>query len=417
MLRLALASLWNRRITAILTILSIALSVALLLSVEKLRRDAKASFSSTVSGTDLIVGARSGSIQLLLYSVFRIGSATNNISWQSYQELASDPAIDWTVPLSLGDSHRGYRVVGTSVEYFDRFRYARDKSLVLADGRAFSGLLDAVIGADVATELDYRVGQKIILTHGAGDVALIDHDDKPFEITGILEPTGTPVDRSVHVSLEGIEAIHENWSGTVAKSAAETSLTDIVDHDYTPEAITAFLVRLKSRSRIFQVQRSVNEYTGEPLLAIVPGVALQELWNLMSIAETALQIVAVMVVVTGIVGMLVVLLSTLEARRREMAILRSMGAQALHIFVLLISEAGLLSLCGVICGLFIHYIGLLIVQPFSQSVLGINLALSLPAASDLFILAGIVLAGLAVGVIPAIRAYRLSLSDGLSVRI
>ena len=124
MLKLALASLWNRRTTAALTLLSVALSVALLLGVEKLRRDARHSFASTVSGIDLVVGARSGSIQLLLYSVFRIGSATNNISWASYQELSKDPNVAWTVPISLGDSLAGFRVLGTTEAYFEHYRYA-----------------------------------------------------------------------------------------------------------------------------------------------------------------------------------------------------------------------------------------------------------------------------------------------------
>lgn len=417
MLKLAFASLWNRRITALLTILTIALSVALLLSVEKLKRDARASFSTTVSGTDLIVGARSGSIQLLLYSVFRIGNATNNISWTSYQDISKDAAIDWSVPLSLGDSHRGYRVLGTTTDYFRHFRYARDRSLELSDGSVFADPLEAVIGSEVAEALGYVIDQKIVLAHGAGDVSLIEHADKPFKISGILERTGTPVDRTVHVSLAGIEAIHEDWENGVPQPKVAIALDDNEEPDYTPKAITAFLIGLKSRSGIFHFQRYINEYRNEPLLAILPGVALQELWSMMGIGEMALRIVAVMVVVTGIIGMLVVILSTLEARRREMAILRSVGARGLHIFGLFVSEAGILSLCGVVAGLFLHYVAVLIARPISQSALGINLPMAPPAVSDWLILGIIVVAGLLAGIIPAIRAYRLSLNDGLSVRL
>ncbi len=417
MIRLALASLWNRRVTALLTILTIALSIALLLSVEKLKRDARASFSSTVSGTDLIVGARSGSIQLLLYSVFRIGNATNNISWDSYQELSADPAIDWTIPLSLGDSHRGYRVLGTTTDYFERFRYARDRELKIAQGVIFDDTLDAVLGAEVADALGYAVGQQIVLAHGAGDVSLIEHDDKPFTVTSVLERTGTPVDRTVHVSLEGIEAIHEDWEDGAPRKGGSLSLTDFGEKDLTPSAITAFMVGLKSRAQIFQVQRYVNEFENEPMLAIVPGVALQELWGMMGIGEAALRLVAMMVVATGIIGMLVVILSTLEARRREMSILRSVGARTAHIFTLFISEAGILSLCGVLLGLILHYLLVLIARPISQSALGINLTLAPPAATDWLLLAAVVLAGLVVGIVPAVRACRLSLNDGLTIRV
>ena len=122
-LRLALQSLRNRWLTALLTVLAIAVSIMLLLGVEKVRTGARQSFADTISGTDLIVGARSGSIQLLLYSVFRIGNATNNITWASYQDIAARPEIAWIVPLSLGDSHRGFRVLGTTPDYFAHYRY------------------------------------------------------------------------------------------------------------------------------------------------------------------------------------------------------------------------------------------------------------------------------------------------------
>ena len=127
LITLALKSLRNRKFTALLTIISIALSVALLLGVERVRNDAKLTFTNTISGTDLIVGARSGSVQLLLYSVFRIGNPTNNISWESYQDISSNPLTKWSVPISLGDSHRGFRVMGTVKDYFTHFRYARKK--------------------------------------------------------------------------------------------------------------------------------------------------------------------------------------------------------------------------------------------------------------------------------------------------
>ena len=132
LLRLALASLNNRRFTALLTVFAIALSVCLLLAVERVRSETRASFASTISGTDLVVGARSGSVNLLLYSVFRIGNATNNIRWESYQHFAEHPRVDWAIPISLGDSHRGYRVMGTSSAYFEHYRYGRKQPLQLA---------------------------------------------------------------------------------------------------------------------------------------------------------------------------------------------------------------------------------------------------------------------------------------------
>ena len=129
--KLAWKSLMNRKATAILTIMTVAISVVLLLGVERIRTQAKDSFANTISGTDLIVGGRSGQVNLLLYSVFRIGNATNNIDWKSYQEFAHHRAVDWAIPISLGDSHKGFRVMGTNHSYFEHYKYGSKQPLTL----------------------------------------------------------------------------------------------------------------------------------------------------------------------------------------------------------------------------------------------------------------------------------------------
>ena len=349
-IRLALASLWNRRTTAGLTVLAIGLSVTMLLGVEKLRTDARAAFANTISGTDLIVGARGGSVQLLLYSVFRIGDATNSISWRSYQELKIHPRVRWSVPLSLGDSHRGFRVLGTNRDYFEHYRFGAGQALRFASGEPFAKTLDAVIGSEVARRLGYRVGSDIVVTHGTGELALSEHDDKPFTVVGILAPTFTPVDRTVHVSLEGMTAMHIDWPSGAPLPGQQVSAQDGLEMDLTPKSVTAVLIGLDSKLAVFRVQRHVNDYPEEPLMAIIPGVALQELWDLMGVAENALRLISIMVVVTGLLGMLTVILSSLEARRREMAVLRSVGARPAHVFALFMSEAGLLACAGAALG-------------------------------------------------------------------
>jgi putative ABC transport system permease protein len=299
---------------AALTVLSIALSVTLLVGVERLRTEARTSFANTISGTDLIVGARSGAVQLLLYSVFRIGNATNNISWKSYRDIAAHPKVAWTIPLSLGDSHRGFRVLGTTLDYFRHYRYARDRGLDLAEGGPFADLYDAVLGAEVAETLGYSLGDEIIIAHGVGDVSFARHEDKPFRVAGILERTGTPVDRTVHVSLQAIEAIHIDWRSGAPIPGMSISAEQARKMDLTPKVITAALIGLKSRIATFQVQRFVNDYPEEPLSAILPGVALSELWGLVGVAENALLLVSVFVVVVGLFGMLTALLTSLEER-------------------------------------------------------------------------------------------------------
>ena len=414
--RLAWQSLRNRWITALLTVLAIAVSVVLLLGVEKIRTGAKASFANTISGTDLIIGARSGGIQLLLYSVFRIGNATNNMTWRSYEDISQRPEVAWIIPLSLGDSHRGFRVLGTSQEYFDRYKFRQGRSLEFASGKKFDDLFDAVVGADVAEALGYKVGDKIVVAHGLGRIGLNKHDDKPFRVSGVLKKTGTPVDRTVHVSLAAIEAIHIDWQGGARRTDRTVTADEVRTMRLRPKAVTAAMVGLKSKLAIFKLQRYVNQYRSEPLSAILPGATLYELWGLVGTAETALMVVSFMVVVTAILGMITMILATLNERRREIAILRSVGAGPRTVIGLLVLEAGILTLAGVIVGVVLTYVLLFALRPVIDTTYGLYLEIAAPSSPELMALAAIAIGGVVAGLLPALRAYQHSLADGMTVR-
>jgi putative ABC transport system permease protein len=399
--RLALRSLVNRWLTATLTMLAIAVSVMLLLGVEKVRTGARQSFADTISGTDLIVGARSGALNLLLYSVFRVANA---------------PDIDWIVPISLGDSHHGFRVMGTTGEYFQRYLYRRTHRLEFARGKSFADLFDTVLGADVAAQLGYNVGDRMVVAHGLGSIGFLEHDDKPFQVSGILAKTGTPVDRTVHVSLEAIEAIHVDWQSGARIPGQNISADDVRRMNLQPKAVTAALIGLKSKLAIFGLQRAINEYRAEPLSAILPGSTLQELWGLLGTAETALAAVSAMVVLTALLGMVTMILTTLNERRREMAILRSVGARPATVLGLLVAEAALLVMVGAGLGIVLLYAALAGLQPYIDRVYGLHIGIEALKPSEWKSLGGVVLAGLLGGLLPALRAYRLSLADGMTVR-
>ena len=526
---LAVKSVLNRRLTAGLTVLSVAVSVALLVGVDRIRTEARAGFANTISGADLIVGARGGPLNLLLYSVFRIGDATSGIGWDSYEAVAERPEVAWTIPLSLGDSHRGYRVLGTTEAYLEHYRHGRDQRLELVAGTGLSGVRDAMLGAEVADSLGYVVGDSIVVSHGIGDVSFEHHDELPFTVTGILAPTGTPVDRTVHVTLAGIEAIHDDsahgadhgddhadehgdHAGEHAddhgddhagehpddhaddheEDHADDHGDDHGDHDADhadghedhaddhdadhadehedhaddhhadhadehedhaddhhadhadehedhaddhgdhhagdhadahsgdhaePDSITAFIVGLDSRPLLLGLQRYVNEYTAEPLMAIIPGVALQQLWEMLGVAEAAMLGIAVLVVVAGLIGMLTTFLTSLTERRREMAVLRVAGAGPGLIFALLIVEALLLAAAGSLAGVALVHAAMVLARPVLLAEFGLALAGGAPGLFDLAVVAGVTIAGGAVAALPAWRVYRYSLADGLTMRI
>jgi len=437
-LPLAIKSLRNRRFTAGLTVLAIALSVALLLAVERVREQSRETFASSVSGTDLIVGARTSPVNLLLSSVFRIGNNTSNVSWQSYQTIAALPEVAWTIPLSLGDSHRGYSVLGTTQDYFDHYQFGQGRKLELAQGGRFSDTEGTVLGVEVAAALGYRLGQAIVIAHGSGDVAFALHKDHPFRVVGILARTGTPVDRTIHVSLEGMDAVHAAgaWDASggdplvaAMQNAKQRELRRAdLDHDHdhghhdgvndtSNRTITAFLVGLKSRGAALSLQRKVNEWREEPLTAILPGATLLDVWDIVAGAEKTLIAISALVVVMGLAGMLIALLTSLSERRREMAVLRAVGAGPGHVFALLLGEATFLTLIGVAFGVATLYVGLAAGQPWLEQRLGLFVPLRWPSITEFGLMILVAVSGVLIGLIPAYRIYRLSLADGMTIRI
>jgi putative ABC transport system permease protein len=400
----------------LLTIFSIAISVAIILSVEHIRQEAKTSFGNTISGTDLVIGARSGRINLLLYSVFRIGNATNNIEWSSFEKINQNKGVKWAIPISLGDSHKGYRVLGTNVDYFEYYRFGKKQNLAFDKGSPFKNVYDVVLGAEVAKQLGYSINEKIILSHGISEISFTQHDDKPFTVTGILKPTGTPIDRTLHISLAGMEAIHIDWRNGAPIAGLKISAEEALKKDLTPKSITAIFVGLKNKIFTFKLQREINNYRDEPLMAILPGVALSELWQSMAMIEKILTLIAGLVVVASLLGMITMVLSTLNQRQREIAVLRAIGAPPVFVFKMILLEVLLITLGGMLLGAAILWFGLLISQPFIASNYG--LFLSTNPLSDVTGMVFVVIIGVAtlLACIPSLLAYRQTLALGLTVK-
>jgi putative ABC transport system permease protein len=415
LLKLTLNSLYARLLTVSMTIFAISLSLMLYLSVEKLRSSAYTSFTNTISQTDLIVGSRTGSVQLLLYSIFRIGNATNNITWESYQDIIEKDEVEWAVPISLGDSHKGYRVMGTNKDFFKHYKYRGNKSLVIKDGKYFSDLYDVVLGFGVAEKLDYQINSSIIVSHGLK--SFTDHDDQPFKVSGILAKTGTPVDNTIIVSLKAIEAIHVDWSSGAKIPGQVTPIDEIRKMDLATSNITAVLLGIDSKLKIFQLQRWINEYPEEALTAILPGVALQELWRIVGVVENILLGISFVVILTTLMGMAAIVLSSLNERRREMAIWRAMGASPKIVIGLLMLEALIISCVSIFLSTFLLFILLYFLQPWIDTTYGILVTVEMFSLSDIYIFILFIFAAMFVSLIPALRAYWFSINDGMTVKI
>ena len=527
-------SLRYRLSGVLLTIASIALSVFVLLGVEHARQEARSGFASTVSGVDLIVGARTGDINLLLLSVFRIGTATANLSWESVEQLDQQKNVVWTVPISLGDSHRNFRVVGTTQAFFSRYKFGSKQPLVFDQGQPFEEVAEVVLGARVAGELGYQLGDSLVLSHGMADTSFTHHDQLPFAVSGILAPTGTPIDNALFVGLDAIDAmhsdggseshqaheghdahedhdahneheVHEEHDAHIGPDADEDheahedhddhkghevyeehdahqdhdahnehevreehdahlgpdadedhdahedhdghegrevyeehdahqdhdahvgsdaeedheAHEDHVDldhheehdqaHDHPPiGTVTAVLVGLSSPITTLQVKRWVDEYEEEALLAILPGVALTQLWELVGNVESVLLGISVLILVSSLLGLNAMLLASMRERRREIEVLRSIGAPSSFILSLLMSESLLIVSVGVMLAVGILLASIAAANTLFVETFGLMISSQILNPSNVMALGLIYLTAVIVTLLPALRAYRVS---------
>ena len=414
MISLAFASMRARLFPIVLVILALTSSMALLLAVDRIKVATQNGFNQSLSGVDLVLGPRGSGIELMLYTVFHLGKPTNNITTETLKDIAQNPKIEWAVPVALGDSHRGYRVIATSSEYFERIKFAGDQSLQFTEGAAFQELRDVVIGSAVANALGYAVGTPMFVTHGSGSLGEL-HGDFAFQVTGVLAPTGTPSDRAIFVSLEGYELIHLGWSnGSQAISLKNIDVQKIPTKRLYPQTITAAYLGLSSKLGLFQVARSINEYSEEAVSAIIPGVALAELWSIVGSVDSVFKLLNWLIIGISIIAMMTMTMTSLESRTREMTILRSLGATPLHLSSIILAETFLISgFSGLLAVGLVRLLTWVSVDVLSEWA-GIRIELIWITTHELFILGLIVLAGLVASLIPAGRVYKRSLHRGFS---
>jgi putative ABC transport system permease protein len=418
-LKLALKSLRNRIFSSALTVISIALSVMLLLAVERTKRASEEGFTQSVSQADLLVGARTGPLNLILYTVFNMGSASNNISMQTYEDIQKNPAVEWTIPYSLGDGHKGFRVVATDDNFYQHYRFRGDQKVEFVSGKPALDIWDVVVGSEVQKKLNYNLNDSIVIAHGVtrGEGIQL-HDDKPFKISGILKPTGTAIDQTVYISLLGMEAIHIDWqSGAQPTKENSTPQNQITKDNIKIGQITSFFLRTKSRIQTLKLQRDINNYSEEPLMAIIPGATLSDLWRGLSNIEMVLKIISFMVMIVGLFSMLSTILAGLNERRREMSILRSIGAGPMQLSLLLVFESAFLTFIGLVIGLFVELAAFFILSGWLESQFGFYMTGDSVTKTEILYLLLVFIFGILIGFIPAYRASRLALKDGLSARI
>lgn len=447
---LALKSIQSRKATFFLTFISIALSVMLLLSVQIIKKEANSGFMQTVSGTDLIIGPKSSQIELLLYSVFHIGTPNTLMDYKSYEEIQSNEKVKWAIPISLGDSHKGYKVLASNENFFKHYSFANGKKVEFTQGKVFEDMFHVVLGHEVAKKLNYKIGDNIVLSHGDAEVSFIHHEELPFKVSGILKPTHTPVDKTLVITLHAMEALHNDSHGHFMfrpsmKSQESNKHNEHHDenhekeHENTksssnefnenlshklakrlkilPEKISAVYLGLDSKSSIFNLQRKINNNKQEPLSAIIPALAVQDLWNFFDIVQITLNIISILVVIIGLLGMLSLILMGVQNRKKEMAILRSIGARPFDIAKLIVGEAAIVCGISIVLGVVFLYIALFILSQPLYDMYGFYLQIQPLSLQEFAILAPIELCAIFISFIPAYQIYKQSLINGMNTQL
>ncbi|MFQ3599136.1 MAG: ABC transporter permease [Chloroherpetonaceae bacterium] len=471
---LVLSNIAQRKISVFLTALSVALGVALIAATLDIKRQVEEKFSQTSVGYELILGAKGSPLQLVLNTVYHLGNPTGNLPYSTYEMYRRSPFVSYAIPMGLGDNYRGFRIVCTTTDFFTKFNYAKDKRYELTEGRLFNDdeLYAAVLGKDVAEKTGLKLGDKFVATHGlqesGGDIGK-QHEHDQFTVVGILKKSGTPADKAIYASLPTVWAIHEEETHHDDNDATRKEVVERIygkpekdtiqlqlsakdhhheththsdgtphtdgdkhaDHDHAHERehhhdarpiptegdVTAILVKAKAPIFSLQLYDKINR---EPHAQA--AFAVNEIKNLFDIVgniDWAFLFITALVIVVALIGVMVALYNSLAERRREIAILRSLGAHRSKIFSIIALEAALVSFFGALFGVVLSKVLALVLKGFVLEKTGIEISVSLWSVVgvvpvELGLLVVVTLIGALAGLLPAVEAYRTDVAKNLS---
>jgi putative ABC transport system permease protein len=421
----------RRRLSTSLTAASVALGVALFVAIGVLRQASEQGFQRTAGICDTIVGAKGDSLQLSLNTLYHMGFSTGNISLASFNEIRNQEGVSWAAPIALGDSYRSHRIVGVSSEFFEQVKIAGSGNLSFSEGRSFDFSTEqfveehehlfgeqqaghdheddehfsyqAVIGANVATKLLLKVGDKIVPTHGV-EKSTERHDDAASEIVGILAATGTPIDRAIYIPI----IAYYKMEGHATDHEAELEGTR------DARGISAIMLSTKSGYYRQQIYRNINNRLDA--MAVFPSIEMRKLFKLIGSGDIVLRIISLLVVVVALIGVLVSLYNAMGARRKEFAILRALGASRRSIITIVSLESAVIAFMGAVFGVLLASLAALVLATELHKFSGVTINVSL-AVEEIYLIAIVTLAGALAGLIPALEAYRTEAAKQLSSNV
>jgi len=418
-------NIWHKPFNALLSLVLLALGVGLIALLLLLNRQIQAQFERNLAGIDLVIGAKGSPLQLILSSMYHIDAPTGNISVEEASPFLNPrhPLIETAIPLSLGDSHQGYRIVGTTAGFLELY------ALQVAEGRLWETPMEVVAGRAVAEALGLQVGSRFRSSHGfVEDENLIHEDAQAFEVVGILAPSGSVADQLLLCDARSVWLVHDHEDEAHEDEAHEhehhghepeqgaqlhtpDSRTALLAH---PESdITALLIRFKGRSyQALNMQRAINDNTD--MLAATPAIEINRLYNILGGWLDALQSLAYVIIGVSALSVFVSLYSSLRERRYELAIMRVGGATPRTLFVLIVLEGLILAILGWLLGIALSHLAMEVLAERMEADYRYSFSGLVFLRQEWWLLGAALGIGLLAAAIPAVRASQTDISETLA---
>ncbi len=422
-LHLSWKNILNKPLNLVLNLVLFALGVGLISLLLLVNVQLEDKFEKNFAGIDLVIGAKGSPLQLILSSLYHLDAPTGNMPVSEAKAFLNPkhPIFKSAIPLSLGDSHRGYRIVGTNTGFIDLY------TAKFADGKLFEDNMEVVVGATVAKNLNIKLGDEFKSSHGLiEDENLVHEDAAPFKVVGLLEKTGSVIDQLIVTKTQSIWAVHDEHDHEAEGSAehdhneAEHNHDEAVhehEHDemehsedlpltsYEDKSITSLLVKFKGRNiQALNMARNINENTN--FQAATPAIEINRLYTLLGVGEEALKVMALLIIFVSGLSIFISLFSSLRVRKYELAVMRTLGARPGFLFQLIIFEGTIIAVLGYLCGIALSHGSMVLLADFLEKSYRYDFSATIFLKEEIYIFGGSLVIGIIAAIIPAFQASK-----------
>lgn len=389
----------SKKLRNFLTIFSILVSVMLIISVQNLTTQLKSNVIENAGAYDVLVGAPGSSIQLVLNTIFYYDAPIANINIDYYENLKKDSRVTSVVPIGMGDNYNGYKIIGTSNDFFtDKYK--------IKNGELFKNNGEAVIGSTVAKVTGLKVGDKFSGMHGLTEEGGHEHGDFKYTVVGILEQTKTPSDTVIYTDIESLWTVHglEKTEHSEGEEHNESEEHESMHGDSSENLVTALLVKTTSLSNQVMVTNDLNK--NNDVQAINPAATLRKLLVMLNAGEIVVTLVAYVSIFLSVIVLFTTMLSASIERRKDISILRALGANRKTVFKTILLETLIIAVIGAILGFIVSHIAIGILGNYTAVNYGINISGFSVQVGELFVLLGAIVLSIIAGMIPAVMVYK-----------